>query len=245
MKKPSIWLLVIGVFLALAPLWGMLGTVVAMVNTFNAMQVSSSPPPEELAKNVSIAMSTTAAGVAVCPIGILILVLYAILRSRSNSDEHEEISPTETKKSRTMVLTTAIITILCCLLGLLYNCSSLTSAFSGTFGSADEQPVFYLAFYAMSAVCIVFYLCLIGFSIDLIRGNFRTFVPFIVVLLLEVAYFFSISALWMHPTIGGSVAGATGVANGGLMPQFFILLPLWAPIVLCLAKPKQQYEESS
>ena len=147
--------------------------------------------------------------------------------------------------SRIMVLTTAIITVLCCLFGLFYNSSSLISASSGAFENVDDQPYFYQAFYSMSVICIVFYLCLLGFSIDFIRGNFRTVIPFTGVLIIEVVYFFSIGSLWMDPKIGMSVAGATGVANGGLMAQFIILLPLWAPIVLWVAKQKQQYEATS
>ena len=79
-----------------------------------------------------------------------------------------------------------------------------------------------------------------GFSIDLIRGHFRTVMPFTVVVIAEVVYFFSISILWLVPKINMSVAAATGVANGGLMIQFIILLPIWAPIVLRVAKRKQE-----
>ena len=91
----------------------------------------------------------------------------------------------------------------------------------------------------MSVICIVFYFCLIGFSIDFIRGNFRTVILFTGVLIIEVVYFFGIGFLWLHPTIGRSIAGASGVANGGLMAQFVILLPVWAPILLWVAKRKQ------
>ena len=91
----------------------------------------------------------------------------------------------------------------------------------------------------------MFYICLIGFSIDFIRGNFRTIIPFTGVLVIEVVYFFLIGLLWLHPTIGRSIAGASGVAIGGLMAQFITLLPVWAPILLWAAKRKQQPKASS
>jgi hypothetical protein len=34
------------------------------------------------------------------------------------------------------------------------------------------------------------------------------------------------------------VAGATGVANGGMMAQFFILLPIWGPVVVLWARQR-------
>ncbi len=149
------------------------------------------------------------------------------------------------KISKIFVLATAIITILCCLFGLFYNSSSLISAFSGVFGNKEDQPYFYAAFYSMSVICILFYICLIGFSIDLIRGHFRTIIPFTGVLIVEVIYFFSIGTLWLHPKFGMSIAAATGVANGGLMAQFTILLPLWAPIVLWVSKRKLQHQATA
>jgi hypothetical protein len=37
-----------------------------------------------------------------------------------------------------------------------------------------------------------------------------------------------------------SVGAATGIANGGLMAQFIILFPLWAPLVVWWARKKLQ-----
>jgi len=143
------------------------------------------------------------------------------------------------------MMATAIITILCCLFGLFYNFSSLMSAFSEEFENGENQPYFYTAFYSMSIICILFYICLIGFSVDFIRGHFRTIIPFTAVLIAEVVYFFSIGTLWLHPEFGMSIAAATGVANGGLMAQFIILLPLWAPIVLWVSKRKLQHQTTA
>ena len=87
---------------------------------------------------------------------------------------------------------------------------------------------FYPAFYTMSAVCVVCYVLLLACSTALLRSRVRWSGLLTGVLVFEVVYFFAVAALWMVPTIGQSVAGATGVANGGLMAQFIILFPLWA-----------------
>ena len=144
-----------------------------------------------------------------------------------------------------MVIATAVITILSCLFGLFYIFSSLITAFSGGFESVENQPYFHQAFYIMSSICIVLKLCLICFSVDLLRGNLRTVNLFAAVLIFEILYTFSIGAFWLHPKLGRSIAGASGVANGGLMAQFIVLLPLWAPIVLRVAKRKLQHQSTA
>jgi len=56
------------------------------------------------------------------------------------------------------------------------------------------------------------------------------------VVLFEVMYFFFIAMLWIHPEFGLSIGAATGVANGGLMFQFLIGFPLWAPLAVIWAR---------
>jgi hypothetical protein len=138
-----------------------------------------------------------------------------------------------------LLAATCIITIASCLAGLAYNVVTLRVAFSGDFEDVAElkkAPYFYQAFYAMSAICVTFYLSLIVSSVGLMAGNARSLLPFTVAMTLEVVYIVSVRALWKHPTKGYSVASATGVANGGLMFQFIILLPVWAPVVLWAAR---------
>jgi hypothetical protein len=138
--------------------------------------------------------------------------------------------------SRVSVIVTAVTTIICCLIGLLYNYNTIAIIRTGAFERLPQEPHFYPAFYTMSAICIVFNLVLICFSMDFLRGFFRCLKSFTIVMVFKVINFFAIGAFWLHPTLGRSVASATGVANGGLMAQFLILLPLWAPLVLFIAQ---------
>ncbi|OYW73128.1 MAG: hypothetical protein B7Z37_22710 [Verrucomicrobia bacterium 12-59-8] len=126
------------------------------------------------------------------------------------------------------------IAILCAVFGLWYNAYTLELAFSGKLqarGEPHEEPYFELAFYVMSAVCVICYLLLIFFGIQFLRGRTVHVRAFTRLLIFEVIYFFLIAMLWLvpDPDMGMSIAAATGIANGSLMAQFVILFPLWAP----------------
>jgi hypothetical protein len=135
-----------------------------------------------------------------------------------------------------------VVLVIAAGLGLLYNAMTLNAAWAGAFAqlSSDENlPYFYHALGLMSAFCILCYLTLIVCGIDLVRSRLRWSRLVTLILILEVGYFFAVGSLWLEPTIGHSVAAATGVANGGLMVQFAILLPLWAPLVLWWARSRE------
>ena len=128
----------------------------------------------------------------------------------------------------------AALLIIAGVLGLLYNASSLSAAFSGAFDEAPDiaaLPHFYTAFYLMSAICIVCYLSIIAASVGLCLGSATCARLLAMLLLFEVLYFFAIGALWTLPTAGRGIGAATGIANGGLMVQFLLLMPIWIPIV--------------
>jgi len=133
------------------------------------------------------------------------------------------------------LLTLGIVSIVCAVLGLLYNAAMIAVAVSGAFERLIQEhsmPFFYTAFYVMASICILFYLFLIFCGIHFIRRSVRYVWLFVCVLMIEIVYFFSIGAIgWHLSTASTSIAGATGVANGGLMAQFFILFPLWGSVL--------------
>jgi len=83
--KLIIWL-VVGIILALGPIWGMVGTVVGMVMAFGHIQQGGTAEPEVLANDMGIALITTAAGWIVCPIGIVIIIVSAIKLGKSKTE---------------------------------------------------------------------------------------------------------------------------------------------------------------
>jgi len=132
-----------------------------------------------------------------------------------------------------------IVTMLCALFGLFYNAQGIAVSLSGGFeGLVREHKMthFYAAFYAMSAICVVCYLILFWGGYQLARRRFSVSWLLISAWLFEIVYFLVIGLTWRIPDVGGSIAGATGVANGGLMAQFFILLPFWGPLAIFWVK---------
>jgi hypothetical protein len=127
-------------------------------------------------------------------------------------------------------------------LGICYNLVGLP-ALLVHWDNDPETPYFLPAFVIMSSICIACYALLIVSGIQFLRGRSALARLFADVLIFEVIYFLTIGMLWLIPVVGMSIGAATGVANGGLMIQAFILFPLWAPFVVKWAKKKQ--EESS
>jgi hypothetical protein len=142
------------------------------------------------------------------------------------------------------LITLGVVSIICAVLGILYNMSSLWASFSGAFQKLIKEQnliYFYPSFYAMSAICVIFYLLLIFCGIYFLRLSIRFSYVFIATLVCEVLYFFSLGFVgWHLKGASLSIAAATGVANGGLMAQFFILFPVWGIILSLWTKKKMQ-----
>ncbi len=140
---------------------------------------------------------------------------------------------------RAVATATGLVTMLCALFGLAYNTQSLAVSRSGGFAHLvrdHQMTYFYHAFYAMSAVCVGCYLLLLWGGFQLARQRFFQSGLLIGVWVFEIVYFLAVGSLWRNPQLGASVAGATGVANGGMIAQFFMLLPLWGPIAVLWTK---------
>lgn len=142
------------------------------------------------------------------------------------------------------LLILGIVSIICSGLGLLYNIATVATAVSGAFEKLIQEhgmPYFYLAFYIMSSICIVFYLLLMVCGIHFVRRKLNLAYLFVAIMLSEIVYFFFIGLVgWHLGAASYSIAGATGVANGGLMVQFFILFPLWGSAMAIWAKRQNE-----
>ena len=116
--------------------------------------------------------------------------------------------------------------------GLWYNFTTFFVDYSGVVN--EQTPYFYHAFYTMSVICLLCYFGLVACGVQFIRGSISMAGIFISILAFEVSYFVALGLLWAalsyHLPVGLSVGAATGVANGGLVYQFFILFPLWGSV---------------
>lgn len=91
-KKGPVSLIVIGSLLALGPLWGMMGTVIAMVRAFGTLSKTGPATADHLAMDISASFWSTAAGIIVSPIGLAVLIggiiwLVRINRQQKASNE--------------------------------------------------------------------------------------------------------------------------------------------------------------
>lgn len=118
------------------------------------------------------------------------------------------------------------LALLCAAFGMFFNISVV----AGDFGRVrtDEQPYFRISFYTLSSIAFVVAM-LVGYGgIRLLKlqrsGGAWVTVPS----LLGIATAFGVGTLWLLPKVGMSIAAATGVSLGGLMPMLITLLPLWA-----------------
>ncbi len=86
-KKPYVVMLVIGILLALGPVWGLVGTVLAITRAFSNLAELGSASNDVLVEDISLALYTTAAGYIMFPIGIVLIVIAAIKLSKLKKQE--------------------------------------------------------------------------------------------------------------------------------------------------------------
>ncbi|MBC8115028.1 MAG: hypothetical protein H7062_11655 [Candidatus Saccharimonas sp.] len=153
-----------------------------------------------------------------------------------------DTTPTD-HRANVPAIIVGVFILLTAFFGLWYNAMSMIGVLAGASDPLLKQfdlPFFYHAYYAMSGICVFCYVVLLVCGVDLIRSRLRWSRLVTLVLVFEMGYFLAVGSLWLEPTIGRSVGAATGVANGGMMAQFIILLPLWGPLLLWWAKSRQQ-----
>lgn len=109
-------------------------------------------------------------------------------------------------------------------------------SFHSTFPYDRQAPYLAQAYFVMSSINLAFELALGILSVCLIKRNVESIAFCNVLFALQILYMFAPGMLWGHPTIGMSVAGATGIANVGLAAQDFTGYPLIALIALNIAK---------
>ena len=128
------------------------------------------------------------------------------------------------------------------ILGLWYNSTTLFADYTAVIDdlkNENDLSHFYRALYAMSAICVVFYVGLFISGIQLIRKKVIWVFVLSGVIALEIGYFLLVGWFWTNSTYGYSIAAATGVSNGGLMYQVFSLFPIWAPATALWARRKK------
>ena len=141
-----------------------------------------------------------------------------------------------------LLRTVGIVAVLLAAGGVLYTATSLYTVASGGIDELAveaDTPYVHSAFYVMATICLFFYAVVLICGIEFIRLRSSLWWLFSAVLVAEVAFYSLVGWLWSHPTLGDSIGGASGISSGGLVLQFVVLFPLWAPIVVWLAHRTQ------
>jgi hypothetical protein len=149
------------------------------------------------------------------------------------------------KNIKTSLITLGVVSIVCAVLGLLYNTGTAYAGFSGAFAKIIKEYrllYFYQAFYAMSAICVAFYILLLLCGIYFLKLQNKFTYLFMGVMVAEVLYFLFLRFMVSNfaDDYAHSIAAAAGVANGGLMAQYFILFPIWGGILALWIARKSQ-----
>jgi hypothetical protein len=143
--------------------------------------------------------------------------------------------------ARILLRSVGILAVLLAIAGLLYTAASsyqvVVSDDIDQLATEHGAPYIRAAFYVMASICVAFYLVLLLCGVRFVLLHSGLWWLFTAILAAEVLYYFSIGYwFWPHPTLGRSIAGATGISSGGLMFQFLLLFPLWAPVAVYLAR---------
>jgi hypothetical protein len=111
----------------------------------------------------------------------------------------------------------------------------VTGRFDDTVASA-AAPYFDAAFLIMSGICIACFVALAWCGVQFLRLSLRWFWLLTGVAIVEIAFTPIVGSMWLHPQYGMSIGAASGVAGAGLMPQLFVLFPIWGPALVWLAR---------
>jgi biopolymer transport protein ExbB/TolQ len=85
--------IVVGCLLTAGPMWGMLGTVIAMMRAFAVLEGPGISDPKALSGAIGTTLHVTAAGFVACPIGVVLLVVCIALLIKSNKPPQQPFPP--------------------------------------------------------------------------------------------------------------------------------------------------------
>src|SRR4051794_22972843 len=74
--------LIVGSLLTLAPFFGLAGSMLGMLGAFHELGPSGIGDPKAVSGHISLSLYSTAAGLILCPIGVVIFVLSLIVYAR-------------------------------------------------------------------------------------------------------------------------------------------------------------------
>ena len=124
-----------------------------------------------------------------------------------------------------------LLGIACSAFAIYYNTAAAFSVLSRTL--RPDTPVHFREFFVvLTLIAAVVALGVAFGSFELIRLRRRGGVVTTIFASLPVGLICVVGSSWLIPSFGSSIAAATGVSLGGLMPMLVTLLPLWAALLI-------------
>lgn len=96
-KRLSIAGIVIGALLALSPIWGALLTSVSMMRAFDTLGKSGVADPRQLSLEIGNSLMATAAGLFICPLGLIVLAVSIVFLVRAMRGTPPPLPPLPTQ----------------------------------------------------------------------------------------------------------------------------------------------------
>ncbi len=129
---------------------------------------------------------------------------------------------------------------LACALICLWYIAYVTSSVFGSLPREDSPPRFVEWYVGLSSVAALIAIGAAVGSIDLARLRIRGVRLLTICSLLPLPLIMIVGMSWRSP-MGRSIAAASGISLGGLMPMLFSLLPVWAGLLWVFAFRSPQH----
>jgi hypothetical protein len=137
------------------------------------------------------------------------------------------------RQSKIVLRLIGLLSIALAAFGLIYiGISLLLSAFPNRL--TNNPPYFLPTFYVMAAAVVLIEVAIAWSGWSFVKGNVARVFPFIVACACTEALPIIVRRLADHPSIGHSIAAATGISTGGIYLQWAIRFPIWAPLIVLL-----------
>ena len=154
-----------------------------------------------------------------------------LIRDGPEADSIERIPDAMTTTQKLFCRLVGSLGIACSAIALYYNTAASFSVLSRPL--RPDTPVYFREFFVLLTLIAAVVAIGVAFgSFELIRLRRRGGVVTTVFASLPVGLIFVVGGSWLIPSFGSSIAAATGVSLGGLMPMLVTLLPLWAGLLI-------------
>jgi hypothetical protein len=123
-----------------------------------------------------------------------------------------------------------LLGIVCAAFALYYDAVASFNVFSKL--PRTDQPVYFReCFVGLTLLAAIIALGVAFGSVELVRLRRRGAVVTTIFACLPAILIFIVGPSWLIPSIGSSIAAASGISLGGLVPMLLVLLPLWSGLI--------------